>query len=533
MRNIARSFGRQHRFESRCRLSSIKYTSFTSRARRSARTTLFSSKTNSCFCLSLYSFLPSFHFRSFYVTNPSPAEPKIIPFKLVDVGEGIVEVEIVKWHVKEGDFIKEFDPICDAQTDKATIPISSRYDGIVAKRCYKEGEIAKVGTTLIEIDVSGVSQTTKGGAPGQVVSSSQPQLKTQLHQIVPPSSGQHVDYEHNVIQTKKGAHKVLAAPAVRHLAKKHNIDISQIVGTGKDGRVRKEDVLNILRLRESQAAVPPTPLHYPTAQPVHTYTEIPLSATPQQTTTTTVPPPTPVLKAPLREDKVIPLRGYARIMAQTMTASAKIPHFGYCDEIKMDNLMDLRQRLKPKAEQRGVKLTYLPFIIKATSLALREFPIINSSINEALTEVTVKGAHNIGIATDTPHGLVVPNIKNVQDLSIFEIAMELNRLIKAANEQKLTKADITGGTITLSNIGIIGGTYTKPVLLSPEVCIGAFGRIQKLPRFDEKGNVVPVHIMQVSWSCDHRVLDGVTIARFTELWKEYLEHPATMLFDLK
>jgi len=219
-------------------------------------------------------------------------------------------------------------------------------------------------------------------------------------------------------------------------------------------------------------------------------------------------------------------------MAKTMTTANTVPHFGYCDEIVVDQLARLRDELKPLADSRGVKLSYMPFILKAVSLALKRYPILNSSVNPEVTKLLYKASHNLGVAMDTPNGLIVPNIKDVQVLSIFEIAQELNRLHRLGKEGKLAKADLTGGTFTLSNIGAIGGTYAKPVLMPPEVAIGALGRIQRLPRFDDKGAVVPSQVMVVSWSADHRVIDGATMANFSNLWKNYLENPKAMLLDL-
>jgi len=250
--------------------------------------------------------------------------------------------------------------------------------------------------------------------------------------------------------------------------------------------------------------------------------------TPTHTTTTTTASSTTQ-----HSIQVVPLSGIKRVMARTMTAATVVPHFGFYEEYTVDSLIQLRAQLKPLAESKGIKLSYLPIIIKATSLALNKYPVLNSSINAELTEVHYKPFHNIGVAVDTLHGLLVPNIKNVQDKSILEIASELNRLTKDAQENKLSSADLHGGTLTLSNIGTIGGTYASPVLLLPEVAIGAIGKIQKVPRFDSKGNVVVTHIMNISWSADHRVIDGATMANFSNLLKSYLEHPSSMLFDLK
>jgi len=216
-----------------------------------------------------------------------------------------------------------------------------------------------------------------------------------------------------------------------------------------------------------------------------------------------------------------------------MTQSLTIPHLGLSDEIDVSRLVSARNELKPISSSRGVKLTYMPFIIKAASLAMKSFPLINSKLNPNHTEVTLLAAHNIAIAVDTPSGLVVPNIKHCERRSLLDIALELQRVIALAQQNKLAPEDLQGSTFSLSNIGAIGGTYASPVLVSPQVVIGVVGKIQKLPRYDVNGNVVPVHIMVVSWSADHRVIDGGTIANFSNLFKQYLEEPTAMLLDLK
>lgn len=171
--------------------------------------------------------------------------------------------------------------------------------------------------------------------------------------------------------------------------------------------------------------------------------------------------------------------------------------------------------------------------LQAVSLALTEFPILNSIVDANCENITYKAAHNIGIAMDTPEGLVVPSVKNVQTLSIYDIAVELNRMQTLGAAGKLTNAELTGGTFSLSNIGVIGGTYARPVILPPEVAIGALGKLQRLPRFDDKGNVVSKEIMCVSWSADHRIIEGATMARFSNLWKSYLENPGLMLLYMR
>jgi len=219
-------------------------------------------------------------------------------------------------------------------------------------------------------------------------------------------------------------------------------------------------------------------------------------------------------------------------MVQTMTAANAVPQLGYCEEINMDALVKLRKELKPIAESQGVKLSYMPFILKATSNALKQFPSLNAHVTDAdCSEVVYKGAHNIGMAMDTPRGLLVPNVKNVHDKSILEIAQELQRLQELGSAGKLGASDLTGGTFTLSNIGSIGGTYASPIIVLPEVMIGALGKLQVLPRYDENMELMPTTVMNASWSADHRVVDGASCARFSNLMKQYIETPSTMILE--
>lgn len=302
------------------------------------------------------------------------------------------------------------------------------------------------------------------------------------------------------------------------MAKANNVDLKNVGGTGRDGRVTKADLAGFILNPSSAPARAPEPAHAgPSLAAPKTHASTPAAA----------------VSGAIVSDRTEALRGYRKAMAKKMTEALSIPHFGYCEEIVMDSLTRLRNELKPIAEGFGVKLTYMPFILKAVSLGLKRYPLLNSSINRELTEITYHASHNIGIAVDTPSGLVVPNVKNCQNLSVLEIAAELNRIIKLAQENKLPPSDLTGGTFSLSNIGAIGGTYAKPVVVVPEVCIGALGKIQKVPRFDGSGNIVAAQIMQVSWSADHRAIDGATIANFSNLMKRYLEFPNTMVADMK
>jgi len=424
----------------------------------------------------------------------------IVQFNLSDIGEGIKEVTVKEWFVKPGDKVSQFDNICEVQSDKASVTITSKFDGVITKLYYEVDDIAQTGDPLVDVQVAG-----GGGAEA-----------TEEAPTTPEEEPEETTTARSV--------RVLATPAVRRIAMENNINLSDIQGTGKEGRVLKEDILSFIESGSSVQSTPP-PSHARAAPP-------PVAATP--------PPPVaapPVIRRPPvvveGKDRVEPLKGMVKAMSKSMAEALKIPHFGYYDEIDMTNLVAVRQDLKKECEARGVKLSFMPFMVKAASMALLQYPVINASIDVQKDTVTYKHNHNIGVAMDTAQGLLVPNIKGVQNLSVFEIAAELVRLQQVGLAGKLTGQDLTGGTFSLSNIGSIGGTYASPVILPPEVAIGALGKVRKLPRFNSAGEVYPAHIMNVSWSADHRLLDGATVARFSNQWKEYLEHPAKLILDLK
>ncbi|MGH0132815.1 UNVERIFIED_CONTAM: hypothetical protein FKN15_050679, partial [Acipenser sinensis] len=434
------------------------------------------------------------------------AAGQVLQFKLSDIGEGITEVTVKEWYVKEGDTVSQFDSICEVQSDKASVTITSRYDGVISKLYYNVDDTAIVGKPLVDIETEAV----KVGALEE--------------DVLEAPAVSHDEHTHQEIKGQK----TTATPAVRRLAMENNIKLSEVVGTGRDGRILKEDILNYLS-KQTGAILPlsPTPEIVPPPPQART--------APPQPKDKTLPVAKPAVTKPVftGKDRTEPLKGFHKAMVKTMSAALKIPHFGYCDEIDLTQLAQLREELKSMAESRGVRLSYMPFFIKAASLGLLHYPILNASLDDSCQNITYKASHNIGLAMDTQQGLIVPNVKNVQMLSIFDIAAELNRLQTLGATGQLGTNELTGGTFTISNIGSIGGTYAKPVILPPEVAIGALGKIQALPRFNAKGEVVKAHIMNVSWSADHRIIDGATMSRFSNLWKSYLENPASMLMDLK
>lgn len=402
----------------------------------------------------------------------------MLDFILPDIGEGIVECEVVKWLVKEGESIVEDQAVVEVMTDKALVEIPAKYTGVVAKLYYAEGDIAKVHEPLFAMQGDGADNSA------ETSNSTEQKVETTIES----SSAQTPNETANNIQTKG---KALASPAVRRLAREMEIDLAQVQGSGDKGRVLKADL------------------------------------------TASTDKSADLIQLPVKNiggKRTEAIRGIQAAMAKHMMHSVfTVPHFSVSEEIEMDNLMAARAQLKPAFEKEGVKLSFMPFFIKAMSLALEQFPIINSQVNADCTEVTYFDDHNIGVAVDSKVGLVVPNIKGVQHLSLLEVAQRSNQLVELAREGRLSSNDLKGGSISISNIGVLGGTVATPVINAPESAIVALGKIQRLPRFDENDNVKAVNIMHVSWSGDHRIIDGATMVRFNNLWKSYLENPLTML----
>ncbi|KAG4185537.1 hypothetical protein ERO13_A09G237700v2 [Gossypium hirsutum] len=419
----------------------------------------------------------------------------IVDVPLAQTGEGIAECELLKWFIQEGDEVEEFQPLCEVQSDKATIEITSRYKGRVAQVLHVPGNIVKVGETLLKMAVEDTQ------VPLVTLSN--------LENEKQPDTKSNKDFTGGVLST----------PAVRNLAKEHGININDVQGSGKDGRVLKEDVLKYA----TQEGIIKDPLVTATAtadlgQLFHREKSSLLES---------------AQVSGHYEDTIVPLRGFQRTMVKTMSMAAKVPHFHYVEEIDCDALAELKASFQTNNLEPGLKFTFLPVLIKSLSMALSKYPMVNSCFNEESVEVILRGSHNIGIAMATPNGLVVPNIKNVQSLSILEITKELSRLQQLSLDNKLSPADISGGTITLSNIGAIGGKFGAPIVNLPEVAIIAMGRIQKLPRVADDGDVYSASIMTVNIGADHRVLDGAIVARFCNEWKRFIEKPELLMLHMK
>jgi 2-oxoisovalerate dehydrogenase E2 component (dihydrolipoyl transacylase) len=335
---------------------------------------------------------------------------QVVAFNLPDVGEAIMTVVVKEWLVKPGDAVAMGDPVCEVQSDKSAATIYCPYDGVVTELMYQVDDVASKDQPLLMIELK-----DDGDAPSSTPGSSDVTLATE--ETPPPSSPS------PPVAKDVSGNKILATPAVRKMAADNSIDLSQIKGTGTNGRILKDDIVNYIQAKETPSS---TPVVSPIAPP---------TATPSDTTE--------------------PIKGFKMIMVRTMAASGQIPQFGYCDEILMDEAMQVRSQLRDILSDRGVKFSYMPLFVKALSLALKEYPILNAHVDQSCSNIIYKADHNIGIATDTSQGLVVPNIKQVQNKSVVDVAVELNRIHELSLKGSLSPDDIAGGTFSLSNIGVV------------------------------------------------------------------------------
>ncbi|MEH6624958.1 MAG: dihydrolipoyllysine-residue acetyltransferase [Motiliproteus sp.] len=422
-------------------------------------------------------------------------------FILPDIGEGIVECELVEWLVAVGEHIEEDQPVVDVMTDKALVQIPAYTAGIVTQLYCPQGELAKVHQPLYAI----VPDEVKEIAAEAV----RPAIKrtSMSNAVVEP-----------VVSAAVLKGPVLASPAVRRMCREFELDLSEIPGSGKNGRVLKQDVLSF----QASSSAPP--------KPASSHAVVASSDA-----VAAVGGDSAVIVEGMVESatRVEPIRGVRAAMARQMALSARtIPHFTFGDEVDVTNLLRVKTQLKAKAEKQGVKLTLMPFLMKALAIAVKKYPLLNSKVNDDCSEIHYLPECNIGMAVDSESGLLLPNIKGVDRLSILEIAAEVQRLAEAARKGRVAPEDLKGGTISISNIGSLGGTYMVPVINPPEVAIVALGRVQHLPRFNDDGQVEGRSIVAISWSGDHRVIDGGTMARFSALWQSYLEDPASLLLDI-
>lgn len=435
---------------------------------------------------------------------------------LSDIGEGVKEVQIIQWFVEEGAPIEEWSPLCEVQSDKASVEITSKYTGVIKKLHFPQDAVVQVGEALLDIEVEEDGQGQESHETqedaGPVVEGDQA-TKGDLAALHEEPT-QPAQTEAPVEAKPPGKHASLATPAVRGLLKEHGLAIEDITGTGRDGRVLKEDVYKHLEKgRQQPSSAPEQP-----SSPPQTISKPAIDATQTETA-----------------QKLTPIQS---AMFRSMTASLSIPHFLYSDSIDITSLSAMRTRLNTtRNPETTPKLSFMPFIIKAVSLALNQYPLLNArldlSTDPKKPQLQMRSVHNIGMAMDTPNGLIVPVIKAVNARSITSIAQEIQRLAQLGQAGKLSNNDLTGATITVSNIGNIGGEVLAPVIVEGQLAIMGIGKIKTVPVFAEDGLTVrPAQMATVSWSADHRVVDGATMARMAQVVQKYLEEPATMFVDL-
>ncbi|MCL6516778.1 dihydrolipoamide acetyltransferase family protein [Alicyclobacillus sp.] len=444
----------------------------------------------------------------------------VYEFRFPELGEGLHEGRIEKWLVKPGDEVKEDDVLAEVENDKAVVELPSPVDGKVLNILVEAGAVATVGDVIITFEVAGEGNASAPAEDVKTAAVEQAGLEPVTANVdtarSPVPAGADTPAAAPTAPAQSGAalphaREVLATPGVRKLARELGIDITQVPGTGPNGKITREDVEAFHRQGGRPAAADtPAP-----AAPVRT--EAPAAAAGAD-------------EAALEER--VPLPTIRRIIAQAMAKSKyTAPHVTVMDEANVTELVALRQELKPIAAERGVKVTYLPFIVKAMVAALRQFPTLNATYDEERQELVIKRYYHIGIATDTERGLVVPVVRNADRKNMWTIAQEIEDLASRARSNKLGPAEMKGSTISITNIGSAGGMFFTPIINYPELAILGVGRITERPIMKD-GQVVGAHMMALSLSFDHRMIDGALAQRFINELKRLLENPRLLLMEV-
>ena len=448
----------------------------------------------------------------------APAAPAagVFQFKLPDIGEGIAEGEIVKIDVKVGDTIAEDDILFEVQNDKSVEEIPSPVSGTITAVLVSEGTVARVGDVIVEIAAEGVAPVAPA-APAAPAAPSAPAA-------APAAPAQPT----GVPAASNPGKLVLAMPSVRQYAREKGVDITAVVPTGKGGRVTREDIDNFGGAPVASAA--PAVEAAPATQAAAATAPAAAPAAPAAPAAK-AEPAKPFVGSAEREERVklTPMR--KAISKAMVNSKHTAPHVTLHDQVEVSKLWDHRKKFKDVAAAQGTKLTFLPYVVKALAVAMKKFPVLNASIDDASQEIVYKNYINIGIATDTDLGLFVPNIKDANTKSMFGIADEINALAAKAHEGKLTAADMGHGTITISNIGSVGGGWFTPVINYPEVAILGVGTIVREPVINENDEIVIGRNMKLSLSFDHRIVDGATAQKAMNELKRLLADPELLLME--
>ncbi|AWB44843.1 dienelactone hydrolase [Paenibacillus sp. CAA11] len=415
-----------------------------------------------------------------------------------ELGEGLHEGEIIKMHIKPGDKVTDEDIIMEIQNDKAVVEVPCPVNGTVLEVFGKDGAVFRVGQVVAVIDAEG-DVPEQESAPAQAAAQEADAAKGGA----------------NTAGTVPGAPnaEVLATPSVRKFAREQGVDLAQVKGSGKAGKITREDVE---AFKKGGAAAPAAPA----AQ------EAPKASAPAASK--------PAASAPAAngEEERVPFKGIRKAISNAMVKSAyTAPHVTIMDEVDVTELVAFRTRMKPIAEKKGVKVTYLPFIVKALVAASRQFPALNASIDEENNEIVYKKYYNIGIATDTDNGLIVPVIKDADRKSIWMIADAIRDLAARGRDGKLSPAEMKGSSISITNIGSAGGMFFTPIINYPEVAILGTGRISEKPVV-KNGEIVAAPVMALSLSFDHRLIDGATAQNFMNYIKQLLANPELLVMEV-
>lgn len=413
----------------------------------------------------------------------------IYEFKLHDIGEGIHEGTILKWFVSPGDAVEEFQPLLEIQNDKAVVEIPSPIKGVVLEIVAKEEETVAVGQVLITLEADGENASKKEmmDIPPNYVSKDEKMIPIEKEKVIVSSQ-----------DNKINDWFIIAMPSVRKYARSKGVDINSIQGSGKNGRILKEDIDTFVS--RSKEGISQSQL-----------TEVKPRENKQELET---------------REKMSPIR---KAIAQAMVKSKQIiPDVTLFDEVEVTNLVNHRNKCKEYAKEQGVKLTYLPYIVKALVSTLKKYPVLNASIDDEKGEIIYKHCYHIGVAADTEKGLFVPVIKDADEKSILQIANEIQQMADKAREGKLSPLEMKGGTCTISNIGSANGNFGTPIINHPEVAILCVGRIAEKPVV-KMGNVEVAPVLSLSLSFDHRIIDGVTGQNAMNEIKKILHDPDILL----
>lgn len=436
-------------------------------------------------------------------------------FKFADIGEGIHEGKLLKWMFKVGDEVKDGDTLFLVETDKVNAEIPSPVDGVMKKLLAEEGDTIHVGDVVVEIDDGEESESSEGekekdkGTKTETVDEGKDMAgvvgELEVGEDVLESSDEKDEKEETT--SKK---KTLATPVARKLAKDLGIDINTINGSGANGRVMKDDIYKASEKEET------------------TKKEDTTKDTHKKSYSKDIDIPEIKIDGEVERVKVSKMR---KTIAENMVLSKSvIPHASSMDDFDVTELVKFRKEQKLIAEKQDIKLTYMPFIIKAVTLALKEYPVLNSSYDMENEEIIMKQYYNIGIAVDTPEGLMVPVVKDADRKGILEISKDMNNLIEKSQDRKISLEDLRGGTFSITNYGAVGSTYGVPVIKYPEAAILGIGRITKKPVVVD-GEIVIRDIVPISLSIDHRIVDGADAGRFLNKIKEYLRDPMLLLLS--